>query len=265
MAILFDGETRTISLTPGTVTLSITDLWSRWIDWLQVSDNSKYPQALSQVGGEDIDPATGTSIPIYVFLLNGWRVRPQESSHTLNVFGGILLVDGGGDPFVDTIGTFSIRINYSQPVQAITVSTSGGGGGSGASAEAVRDAVWGASLSNYHPTSAGGVVRSLPSAGAIADAVWDEDVTSHQGANSAALTLQQVNANVSTTAVTLISVAEMVSTILKYDRNRTKIDAITMRLTIYDDDGVTPLRVFSLRDRTGQPSIVESMERIPVV
>jgi hypothetical protein len=42
---------------------------------------------------------------------------------------GILLVEGGGDPFVNTTGSYVVRINYQQPVQAITVATGGGSGG----------------------------------------------------------------------------------------------------------------------------------------
>ncbi len=125
MAISFDGPTKVISLSTGTVTLSIRDLWSRWVDWLLTSDNSKYPIAFEQVGGNSIDASAGTSIPIYIFLKNNWKLRPQEASHTLNVSDGVIVVDGGGDPFINTIGTFSIRINYSQPVQAITVATGG--------------------------------------------------------------------------------------------------------------------------------------------
>lgn len=74
-------------------------------------------------GGPDIDPIAGTSIPTYVYLENGWRVRPDEADHTLGVTGGILLVQGGGDPFVDTLGAFTVRINYQQPVQAIVVAS----------------------------------------------------------------------------------------------------------------------------------------------
>jgi hypothetical protein len=84
---------------------------------------------MKQVGTDPIDPGTWTAIPTYIFLQNGWRVRPQESNHTLAVGGGILLVDGGGDPFVNTVGIFMVRINYQQPVQAIAISTSGGGSG----------------------------------------------------------------------------------------------------------------------------------------
>lgn len=128
MAISFNGATKVISLTSGTVELSIRDLWSRWVDWLLTGDNSKYLIAMAQVGGNSIDQSAGTAIPIYIFLINGWRIRPQEATHTLNVNDGVLVVDGGGDPFLDTIGNYNIRINYSQPVQAITVATGGGSG-----------------------------------------------------------------------------------------------------------------------------------------
>lgn len=128
MGYSFDGGSKVISLTTGTVEVSIRDLWSRWVDWLLTSDNSKYLVAMEQVGGNDIDVSAGTYIPIYVFLKNGWKLKPQEANHTLVVNDGVLIVDGGGDPFINTVGTYTIRINYSQPVQAITVSTGGGSG-----------------------------------------------------------------------------------------------------------------------------------------
>lgn len=128
MGYSFDGGSKVISLTTGTVEVSIRDLWSRWVDWLLTSDNSKYLVAMEQVGGNDIDVSAGTYIPIYVFLKNGWKLKPQEANHTLVVNDGVLIVDGGGDPFINTVGTYIIRINYSQPVQAITVSTGGGSG-----------------------------------------------------------------------------------------------------------------------------------------
>jgi hypothetical protein len=81
---------------------------------------------MEQVGGNDIDIGAGTAIPIYIFLKDGWKVRPKEADHTLAVTAGILLVDGGGDPFLDTTGAYTVRVNYQQPVQAITVSTGGG-------------------------------------------------------------------------------------------------------------------------------------------
>jgi hypothetical protein len=130
MTIQFDGQSKIISLSTGTTSLSIRDLWSRWVDWLSISDNSKYPIAMEQVGGNPIDTAEGIYIPIFIFLKNSWKLRPQEANHTLTVSDGIIVVEGGGDPFVATLGTYTIRVNYRQPVQALTVAT---GGGSGAS------------------------------------------------------------------------------------------------------------------------------------
>jgi hypothetical protein len=129
MAFQFDGETKIISLSLGTTSMSIRDLWSRWVDWFLTGDNSKYPVAMEQVGGNPVNVTDGVYIPVYIFLYNGWKLRPQEATHTLNVKDGILVVNGGGDPFVNTLGTFIVRVNYSQPVQALTVATGGGSGG----------------------------------------------------------------------------------------------------------------------------------------
>ncbi len=132
MAITFDGATKLATLSTGTVALSVADLWSRWVDWAATGTNSKWLPMFSTVGGDVIDAGAGTSIPLYAFLVNGWRVKPQEANHTLNVTTGVLLVSGGGDPFINTTGSFVVRVNYSQPVQAITVSTGGGGGSTAA-------------------------------------------------------------------------------------------------------------------------------------
>lgn len=133
--ISFDAANKLAILSAGTTTLSVRDLWSRWVDWWLTSSNSGIAlTAMAQVGGNDIDAVAGTKIPIFVFLQNGWRVRPQEANHTLNVTDGVLLVDGGGDPFVNTVGSYVVRINYQQPVQAIAFVSNAGGGLSGAQA-----------------------------------------------------------------------------------------------------------------------------------
>lgn len=139
MAYTFDGPNKRIILSSGTTTMSVRDVWSRWVDWVVTSDNSKYLPAFIEVGGDDIDPSAGTKIPVFAFLINGWRIRPQEADHTLAVTDGILLVSGGGDPFVDTAGDYVVRINYQQPVQAISFSTAGG---EAPSASEVANAVW---------------------------------------------------------------------------------------------------------------------------
>ena len=128
MGYSFNGSEKIITLTLGTIVLDVKDLYSRWKDWVITSDNSKWDLAFQVAGGETIDSGAGTYIPLYAFLANGWRIKPQEAHHTLNVTNGILLVSGGGDPFINTTGSYIVRINYQQPVQAITVSVSSGSG-----------------------------------------------------------------------------------------------------------------------------------------
>lgn len=141
MAYTFNGVTKQITLSSGTVTLDLLDLHSRWKDWLLL-DNSGYEQAFRAVGG-DI-PA----IPLYLFILNGWKIVPQSSDHTLTVTNGVFEVDGGGDPFVDPAGSYKIRINREAPGIAIGYSSSGS---SGPSAESIASATVAALMATFIP------------------------------------------------------------------------------------------------------------------
>ena len=132
MAYTFNGVAKTITLSAGTVTLDLVDLHSRWKDWV-LTGNAGFAQAFKTVGG-DI-PA----IPLYLFLLNGWRIVPQSANHSLTVGNGVLEVDGGGDPFIDPVGSYKIRINRQSPGIAIGYSTSGG---AVPSANEIASAVW---------------------------------------------------------------------------------------------------------------------------
>jgi hypothetical protein len=99
-----------------------SDMKEHWIANTDGSMGFAFP--LIPIGGQDIVAGT-SAIPLYAFFRGGWRIRPQEADHTLNVLAGILLVDGGGDPFVDTLGAFTVRINYQQPVQSIESTSAG--------------------------------------------------------------------------------------------------------------------------------------------
>jgi len=124
----FDGANKIITLTDSN--LDVLDMFSRWKDWLLLG-NTMYPQAFSSVGGDPIDITNGVYITSYIFLLNGWRVRPMEANQTVVVTNGVLLVDGGGVPIINTIGAYNVMVHYSQPVRTETVVTGGGGGGDG--------------------------------------------------------------------------------------------------------------------------------------
>jgi len=116
--------------------VTATELYSRSADWLALSDNAKYGAVFRQVGGDDL--GGGLSIPPYFFLQSGWRVRPMEADHDLSVEGN-LFVEGGGNPFVRTLGPYQVNVRSTVPVQAQGISTSGS---TGPTAAEIAAAVW---------------------------------------------------------------------------------------------------------------------------
>ena len=121
MAITLNGATRRIILDSASV--SAAQIWSAWVDWHE--SNQQWPLAFQLVGGNAL--GGGLFIPPYFFLMNGWRVRPMEASHNLTIAGN-LFVDGGGVPVVGTLGTYQVNVNYTVPVQAQGIATSGSTG-----------------------------------------------------------------------------------------------------------------------------------------
>ena len=121
----FDGANKRIILNSTSVTAS--EIWSRYMDWLAAdSNNAKWGLAMTQIGGDDL--GSGLYVPIYVFLQNGWRVRPMESSHQLMITGNLFVAEGGS-PLVNTLGNYNVIAQYTVPVQAQAMATSGGTGG----------------------------------------------------------------------------------------------------------------------------------------
>ena len=121
MAIALNGSTKRIILDSASV--SAAQIWSAWVDWHEA--NQQWPLAFQLVGGNAL--GGGLFIPPYFFLMNGWRVRPMEASHNLTITGN-LFVDGGGVPVVGTLGTYQVNVNYTVPVQAQGIATSGSTG-----------------------------------------------------------------------------------------------------------------------------------------
>ena len=132
MPITFDPASRRIILDSASVTAE--QIFSRWEDWAATDDNAKYGAVMTHVGGDDL--GSGLFIPNYIFLQNGWRVRPIEQSHTL-VITGNLFVAGGGVPVVSTLGNYNVSVQYTVPVQAQGIATSGS---TGPSAESIAAA-----------------------------------------------------------------------------------------------------------------------------
>lgn len=161
MSIIFDPSTKRIIL--DSVAVTATELYSRSVDWLATSDNAKYGAVFRQVGSDDL--GSGLSIPPYYFLQGAWRIRPMEANHNLTITGN-LFVDGGGIPVVSTIGTYQVNVNYTVPVQAQGIATSGS---TGPSATEIANAVW-AAMSRT-------ITTNIPTASENANAVWSIPVS----------------------------------------------------------------------------------------
>jgi len=66
-------------------------------------------------------------VPIYIFLQNGWRVRPMEANHALIITGNLFVAEGGS-PLVNTLGSYNVIAQYTVPVQAQAFASGGSGG-----------------------------------------------------------------------------------------------------------------------------------------
>jgi hypothetical protein len=98
----------------------------------------------------------------------------------------------------------------------------------------------------------------------IINGVWDEDRTEHLGTNSTGLALNQIKADTTQLFLDLDTVNDLVTLLLKFDTNRTKINDTAKTLTVYDNDCTTVLRVFRLLDQNGIPSTDSVCERRPI-
>lgn len=143
--MIFDGANKRIVLTSTSV--SASQVWTEYMVWLaDNSDNAKWGLAMTQVGGDDL--GGGLYIPVYIFLQNGWRIRPMEANHALNIIGNLFVAEGGS-PLVNTLGSYNVIAQYTVPVQAQAMATSGGSGLTSEQAEqlantATKGDVWGA-------------------------------------------------------------------------------------------------------------------------
>lgn len=106
MSFTFDGINKTIQLNT-TSSFEVTEMYSRWKDWVLVSDNAKFLQAFRFVGG---DPTVGgKSLGITYFLTNNWVIQPFAQDHRLQVVGN-LFTDNGDSPFIAASGSFNVLI-----------------------------------------------------------------------------------------------------------------------------------------------------------
>lgn len=97
--------------------------------------------------------------------------------------------------------------------------------------------VW-TSSDNLHNIAAG-----LPGVTNLANTIWNAPRNAHQGAGT---------------------FGEFVRTMWLTLSGHAKIDRPSHTLTVYAEDGITPFKVFNLKDIQGSPADIMATERIPV-
>lgn len=135
MAFTFNGAEKTITHSGGT--LSVAEMWSRYVDWLATGDNSKHGELLTTVGRDQED------IPLYVFLETGVTIVISNNSIPSPVVDGVLKTRSGSDPFGGAVVNARLR----EP--GIAIGYSSGEGGIGISAESIATAVKAAIQSEF--------------------------------------------------------------------------------------------------------------------
>ena len=231
MSYTFDGINKLIILSVGVTTVEVKDLYSRWKDWTIVDDNARFLPAFSVLGGDPLPG--GRYLGTTYFLENGWKIRPYEGNHTL-VLSGNLYARDGSDPFTSTLGAYNVRIMLTVSNLIDTISTSGGSGETDWTSQERAQI-------RHRLSIDGSQVAPASNIGTLAEI-----------ASNTALVLDNT-----------ILALTVLDTLLKYQANRTKIDQYAKTLSIFDDDGITPIRVFDLKNFAGQPTLTEVAERDP--
>lgn len=269
---VFDGENRLIYVSFGTTVLDIrTHVYSDWKEWVQTYDNSKYLPAIRTIGGDPL--GDGKYAGDIYFLYNGWRLVVDLTKVRIT---GALYSDDydtayyGVNPVSNQLVPQYPAV-VSQLVQTVQVPQNVVTG----DPATIAAQVWDALLSNHLlagtfgqyvqsiPAATATLVPSPPTADAIANAVWNETALDHTIPGSLGMTINEIKADTSAVSISNAALTSLVNTLLKYERNRTKIDTVNKQMIIYDDDCTTVLHVFDLKDSNGNPSVSEVCERRP--
>jgi len=96
----------------------------------------------------------------------------------------------------------------------------------------------------------------------VAQKVWVEPSAGSPSTTYGDL-ISNVDTNIKLIQIDITNVLDVVAEVRKYSQNRSFINDAEFTLTIYEDNGTTPFKVFDLKDENGVASITKIFERIP--
>lgn len=243
--VTFDGRKKLILVNEGVTSLDwkvdVYSAWKEWVELINHTENMGFQQAMRSTGGDYITENGSRRVGGTFFLMNGWRLKTWSGSHRLAINGNVYTEEG--DPiYIPHDGNFGVVIEQTLSSLVETVTASAGGSDPG----------------------------SIPTVDQIVDGVWDRLSVSHAYSGTFGETLSMIKATGDLNFTKLVeantkldSASAILTALLKYEKNRTQINQTEKTMTVFDDDGVTVLQVFDLKDFTGQPSITTVAERTP--
>ena len=103
----FDGTNKLIYVDAGTTTMPASTLYTEWLAWSLLPDNTIYPIAVSKLAGENL--GYGQFQSDYYKIMNDWKIVPYNGNYTL-VVSGNLFGDAGSPIFNLATGNIIIII-----------------------------------------------------------------------------------------------------------------------------------------------------------
>lgn len=106
--VTFDGDNKIIQVNTNIVELLFEeDVYEEWKIW--ALDNLNYTQAIHKTGGDTI-VTNQLFLPKAFILLNGWKIRPYEGQHILNIKSNVYTYDNS---LIYVSNGFDVEVNIS--------------------------------------------------------------------------------------------------------------------------------------------------------
>ena len=244
--VTFDGVNKVICVNDDVTELDIKiDVYSDWKEWKQLQDYGKYLAALRTIGGDPtIAPQTAGDI---YFTINGWQLAIDLTKVAVT---GVLFSDNFDSAYInkaDWLAT-QTRVNVF-PASVSNLVTGIDEEYGGASASEIRTELTPELSLIDVSISSRASQTSVDALSAVVDTI-----------NT---TTTSIESKVDLIQLDITNILSVVDDIIKHHHNRTFIDENNFTLTVYENDGVTPHRVFDLKDENGVASITRIFERVP--
>jgi hypothetical protein len=99
------------------VTFQVSDIYEEWKDWVLLSDNSKYLQAMDSAGGEPLGGSESLGRAYFLLTSNGWKICPSTTEPEVKIIlQGNLFASPATDSlfdYTDVVGKVFIELRTS--------------------------------------------------------------------------------------------------------------------------------------------------------